>query len=57
MFMNKARAYVAPEVEILDVAVEAGFAVSNETGAQTEDFGYDNSQENGSWELIQIVKL
>lgn len=33
MFMNKARAYVAPEVEILDVAVEAGFAVSNETGA------------------------
>ena len=41
---------MAPEVEILDVAVEAGFAVSNETGAQTEDFGYDNSQESGSWE-------
>ena len=50
MFMNKARAYVAPADEILDVAVEAGFAVSYETGAQTEDFGYDNSQENGSWE-------
>ena len=47
MFMNKAIAYVAPEVEILDVAVEAGFAVSYETGAQTEDFGY--AEDDGEW--------
>ena len=59
MFMNKARAYVAPEVEILDVedapenfisanvTVEAGFAVSYETGAQTEDFGY--AEDDGEW--------
>lgn len=47
MFMNKARAYVAPEVEILDVAVEAGFAVSYVTGAQTEDFGY--AEDDGEW--------
>lgn len=50
MFMKTARAYVAPEIEILDVTVEAGFAVSYETGAKTEDFSYDNSQESGTWE-------
>lgn len=42
MFMNKARAYVAPEVEILDVTLEAGFAQS--TGAVSEGYDTNDSQ-------------
>ena len=42
MFMNKARAYVAPEVEILDVTVEAGFAQS--TGAVSERYDTNEDQ-------------
>lgn len=51
MFMKSTRAYVAPDVEILDVTVEAGFAVSNETGANTNNFGTDSSyDQEGEWQ-------
>lgn len=50
MFMKTARAYVAPEIEILDVTVEAGFAVSYETGTTTSAFGEDNEfDQEGDW--------
>lgn len=42
MLMKHTRAYVAPEVEILDVTVEAGFAQS--TGAVSEGYDTNDSQ-------------
>ena len=42
MFMNNARAYLAPEVEFLDVTVDAGFAKS--TGAVSEGYDTNDSQ-------------
>lgn len=48
MFMKTARAYVAPEIEILDVTVEAGFAQSTQIdGASTEDL--NTYESNGDW--------
>lgn len=49
MFMKTARAYVAPEIEILDVTVEAGFAQS--TGATTDKLQEsDDYNTVDSWE-------
>ena len=40
---NRGGAYEAPRIEWLDVAVEAGFAISNEVGASTESFDNVNA--------------
>lgn len=44
--------YEAPEIETLQIAVEAGFAISSEVGsAGTDTFDKDDSQDDSSaWE-------
>lgn len=39
-------AYEAPRIEWLDVAVEAGFATSDASGAATQGFSMDDSQDD-----------
>lgn len=38
-FNERGGAYEAPRIEWFDIAVEAGFAVSDATGGTTTDFG------------------
>ncbi len=47
--MEKTNLYVAPEVEVIEVAVEKGFAQSDPYGDNYEDVGVGGSGSGTAW--------
>lgn len=47
--MKKELNYVAPDLEVIEVMVEAGFATSKEVGGSTTDWGTDSEDQTGGW--------
>lgn len=45
--MKKELNYVAPDLEVIEVMVEAGFATSREVGGNAADWGIGNDQTDG----------